>query len=123
MRLLISCEVFLRLHVELYHCFSQLVSKIPDAVVPLQHRSVESAVNLGQTVSAWEIYQNQRTVSEEPVAEHTTSDVSGRVTGPNKLDPFESDEGFVRRSPEAVLFCELPKEGDDWLSAVLVTVR
>jgi hypothetical protein len=103
----VGCEVFLRLHVELHHRFSQLVGKVPNAVVPLQHGSVESAVNLGETVSAREVHQNQRTMSQEPVAQHTTSDVGGRVTGPNKLYSFQSDECFVRRSPEPVLFSQL----------------
>jgi hypothetical protein len=68
MRLLVSCEVFLTLHVKVNHSFCELISMSSNRWIPFQHGSIECSINLSKRMSTWEINQNQRTMSKESIA-------------------------------------------------------
>lgn len=74
-------------------------------------------------VESWEIYEDQRTVSQESRVEGLTTNICWRIASTDELDSFQADPLPVSCSPEAVLFGQLPKEGNDGHCSVFVRIR
>ena len=136
------------LEVELHHCFSQRVSKAPQARYQAQHGTIESSIDLQQWLVARVIHIHHRHMAEEPAAcvrwekdfmwmcyrcqcsavvqglhwprgHGLSSWVRWRVTGPHELDPLQFYPTVVGWLVEATMFHNLPHERDDSLSTCM----
>lgn len=61
-------------------------------------------------------------MSKESVAEDDSTTVSGWVASAHKHDAFKVNPLLVARAPETILLCDLSQEGDNGLSAILVSL-
>jgi len=113
----------LRFVVEPDHSFGKRISVGFQHGNPLKHRSVKGAVDLLERFGSGEVDQDERAVPQEAVRKRVSSCVCRGIASAYELNPLEGDPLLVLWPPESVLLSDLPEEGDNLLSAVVVSVR